>query len=47
MNLRKLVSLEVHRRLRNIKIAKKYFLNVGMGRALYCWKVKEKSFPIS
>ena len=39
-----LVPLEVHRRLGKAKIAKEILSDVGMGRALYRWKAKEKSF---
>ena len=48
MNLGKLVPLEVHGRVKNAKIGRKKILsNVGIGRALYCWKAKEKGFSES
>ena len=47
VNLGKLVPLEVHDRLKNIKIAKKKLFDVKTGCALQCWKVKEKTFPTS
>ena len=47
VNLGKLVPLEVHGGLRNAKIAKEIFFNVGMVRSLYHWKAKENNFPTS
>ena len=45
VNLGKLVPLEVHGRVENVKIA--ILSLVGMGRALYRWKAKKKSLPTS
>ena len=47
VNLGKLVPFEVHGRVGNAKITKKYLANVGMGHALYHWKAKEKGFSTS
>ena len=43
VNLGKLVSLEVHDRLKNVKI-KKNTIQCRNGHALYRWKDKEKNF---
>ena len=43
----KLVPLEVHGRVRNAKIAKKYFSMSKWGVQSYHWKANKKSFPTS
>ena len=44
MNLGKLVPLEVHGRLRNDKIAKKYFPMLEWGRLYTVGKLKRRAF---
>ena len=44
MNLGKLVPLEVHDRVRNAKIAKKYFLMSEWGVTYTAGKVKRRAF---
>ena len=44
MHLRKLVPLEVHDRLKNAKIATKYFLKLECGVPYTIGKVKKRAF---
>ena len=44
MNLGKLVPLEVHDRLKNVKIAKKYFLMFEQGAPYTVGKLKKRAF---
>ena len=44
MNLRKLVPLEVHNRVKNAKIAKKYFLMLEWGVPYIVGKLKRRAF---